>query len=354
MPPFSWSTLIGLVAERKIVPVIGQDLLQVATPLGEMPLYRFIALRVAEALEIDPPAPDTPTPLHAVATMYLEKGGGWQDIYSTVNEVTDGAVSSIEPPAALLDLAAIEPFSLFVTTTFDPLLERALNRVRYGGKDDTRVIAFTPTQTKDLPDRTYDSSTACVFHLFGRSSTSPDYAVTEEDILEFMNLLQSDVKRPQNLFRELAQRDLLIIGNSFSDWVGRFFIRVTRQERVWITETRINSYVADDTVRKDRFFDRSKNVKVYDGTPAQFVAELRRRWSERVERDRKTSAQPAIERVPGSVFISYASEDRPLAKAVADALAAANIDVWFDRTDLEGGDDYARKIAGAIDRCAVF
>ena len=250
MPPFSWSTLIGLVAERKIVPVIGQDLLQVATPLGEMPLYRFIALRVAEALEIDPPAPDTPTPLHAVATMYLEKGGGWQDIYSTVNEVTDGAVSSIEPPAALLDLAAIEPFSLFVTTTFDPLLERALNRVRYGGKDDTRVIAFTPTQTKDLPDRTYDSSTACVFHLFGRSSTSPDYAVTEEDILEFMNLLQSDVKRPQNLFRELAQRDLLIIGNSFSDWVGRFFIRVTRQERVWITETRINSYVADDTVRK--------------------------------------------------------------------------------------------------------
>ena len=59
------------------------------------------------------------------------------------------------------------------------------------------------TRTRDLPDATYDSSVASVFHLFGRYSNSPEYAVTEEDTLEFMHLLQSDVKRPQNLFRDL-------------------------------------------------------------------------------------------------------------------------------------------------------
>jgi hypothetical protein len=358
--PFAWERLVGLIAERKIVPVIGQDLLQVVTPLGEMPLYRFIALRAAERLGLDAPAPDSVNPLHAVATQHLENRGDWLEIYSTVCEVI-GETESFDPPQALADLAAIEPLSLFVTTTFDPLLERALNKVRYGGDDATRVLAFTPGRTKDLPDATYDSTVATVFHLFGRYSTSPDYAVTEEDTLEFMHLLQSDVKRPQNLFRELAQRDLLMLGNSFSDWVGRFFIRLTRQERVWMTGATRSRFVADERVRNDSglltFLRQSPYVKVYtDGSPAQFVAELRRRWDERVARleaaGKSERAQVAIE--PGSVFVSYASDDRPFAKAIADALAAKGIDVWYDRNELASGHDFQRQIENAIDRCAVF
>ena len=286
--PFAWERLVGLIAERKVVPVIGQDLLQVVTPLGEMPLYRFIALRAAERLGLDPPPADAANPLHAIATQHLDNHGDWLDIYSTVAEIV-GETETFDAPPALANLAAIEPLSLFVTTTFDPLLQRALNRIRYGGDDATRVLAFTPGRTKDLPDATYDTTVATVFHLFGRYSISPEYAVTEEDTLEFMHLLQSDVKRPQNLFRELAQRDLLMIGNSFTDWVGRFFIRLTKQERVWMTATR-NRFVADDRVRNDSglltFLRQSPYVKVYtDGSPAEFVSELRRRWS---ERERKT------------------------------------------------------------------
>jgi hypothetical protein len=351
---FAWERLIGLVTERKIVPVIGQDLLQVATPLGEMPLYRFLALRAAERMGLDPPEPDVSNPLHAVATQHLENRGDWLEIYSTICEVMS-ETESLELPPALVDLAAIEPFSLFVTTTFDPLLQRALNRGRYDGKDVTRVFAFTPGRTRDLPDATYDSSVASVFHLFGRYSNSPEYAVTEEDTLEFMHLLQSDVKRPQNLFRELAQRDLLMIGNSFTDWVARFFMRITKQERIWMTATR-SRFVADDGIRNDpallTFFRQSPYVKVYaDGDAAGFVRELRRRWSERAKKE----PEPAAFQVePGTVFVSYAGEDRPFAKAIADALAAERIDVWFDQNQLKSGDDYNPKIADAIDRCAVF
>ena len=355
--PFAWERLIGLIAERKIVPVIGQDLLQVVTPLGEMPLYRFLAIRAAEKLGLDPPPPDTTDPLHAVAAQHLDHRGDWLEIYSTVCEAI-GEADAFEPPRALTDLAAIEPLSLFVTTTFDPFLERALNAVRYGGEDVTRVLAFTPGRTKDLPDTTYDTSVATVFHLFGRYGISPEYAVTEEDTLEFMHLLQSDVKRPQNLFRELAQRDLLMIGNSFDDWVGRFFIRLTKQERVWMTAAR-SRFVADERVRNDpgllTFLRQSPYVKVYaEGSPAEFVAELRRRWDERAAQQRTAGGRAPADIEPGSVFVSYASDDRPFAKAIADALAAEGLDVWFDQQELSSGDDFARKIVSAIDRCAVF
>ncbi|HYK03525.1 MAG TPA: toll/interleukin-1 receptor domain-containing protein [Thermoanaerobaculia bacterium] len=357
--PFAWERLIGLIAERKIVPVIGQDLLQVKTPLGEMALYRFIALRAAERLGLEPPPPDAANPLHTVTTQHLENRGDWQEIYSTVCEVI-GETESFEPPAALADLAAIEPFSLFVTTTVDPLLQRTLDQIRYGGEDSTRVLAFTPGRTRDLPDATYDSTVATVFHLFGRYSVSPDYAVTEEDTLEFMHLLQSDVKRPQNLFRELAQRDLLMLGNSFDDWVGRFFIRLTNQERVWVARSTQSRFVADERVRHDAglltFLRQSPSIKVYpDGNPTDFVAELRRRWEQRASRlAREGKSDPVLEITPGSVFVSYASEDRAFAKAIADALSARGLDVWFDRDELGSGDDFGRKIESAIDRCAVF
>jgi hypothetical protein len=121
-------------------------------------------------------------------------------------------------------------------------------------------------------------------------------------------------------------------------------------------------FVADERVRSDpglmTFLRQSPYVKVYgDGSPAQFVTELRRRWDERVAREqgeRKTSESGPQDILPGTVFVSYASENRPLAKAVADALAKENIDVWFDQQQLASGDAYERKITSAIDRCAVF
>jgi TIR domain/SIR2-like domain len=359
---FAWERLIGLIAEGKVVPIIGQDLLRTETPAGPMPVYRYIATRVAERLGVAPPLDDTPNPLHDVATRYLERGGDWLEIYSTVCEVMP-ALDTLPAPAALVDLAKIIPLSLFVTTTFDSLLERTLNRERYGGERLTRTLTFTPGTTEDLPEGRYDAATATVFHLFGRCSMSPDYAVTEEDTLEFMHLLQSDVKRPQNLFAELSQRDLLLIGNSFSDWVSRFFMRSTKQERIWMTATR-NRFVADDRVRNDaallQFYRPSPYVKVYaDGSPQEFVADLRRRWEERVRllaRDTGEGGQgeSPLEIAPGFVFISYARQDIAFATAVADALRRMAIKVWFDKTDLVPGDDYEEKIKAAIPRSAVF
>ena len=56
----------------------------------------------------------------------------------------------------------------------------------------------------------------------------------------------------------------------------------------------------------------------------------------------------------GAVFLSYASEDAEAAGRIADALRAAGVEVWFDRTELRGGDAWDHKIRQQIQDCALF
>jgi TIR domain len=41
---------------------------------------------------------------------------------------------------------------------------------------------------------------------------------------------------------------------------------------------------------------------------------------------------------PHAVFLSYASQDAEAARRLCEALRAAGIEVWFDRSELRGGD----------------
>ena len=50
-----------------------------------------------------------------------------------------------------------------------------------------------------------------------------------------------------------------------------------------------------------------------------------------------------------NIFLSYASEDRDTAQAVALALRAQGHDMFFDREDLAPDDEYNARIRHAID-----
>ncbi len=55
-----------------------------------------------------------------------------------------------------------------------------------------------------------------------------------------------------------------------------------------------------------------------------------------------------------AVFLSYASQDAEAAKRIADALRSAGVEVWFDQSELVGGDQWDGKIRGQIGSCALF
>ena len=55
-----------------------------------------------------------------------------------------------------------------------------------------------------------------------------------------------------------------------------------------------------------------------------------------------------------AVFFSYASQDAEAAKRICDALRQAGVEVWFDQSELVGGDQWDAKIRGKISSCALF
>jgi len=55
-----------------------------------------------------------------------------------------------------------------------------------------------------------------------------------------------------------------------------------------------------------------------------------------------------------AVFLSYASQDAEAAQRLCDALRAAGVDVWFDRSELRGDDAWDRQIHEWIRDCRLF
>jgi TolB-like protein len=55
-----------------------------------------------------------------------------------------------------------------------------------------------------------------------------------------------------------------------------------------------------------------------------------------------------------AVFLSYASQDAAVARPIADALRSAGIEVWFDQSELRGGDVWDQTIRRHIRECALF
>jgi len=55
-----------------------------------------------------------------------------------------------------------------------------------------------------------------------------------------------------------------------------------------------------------------------------------------------------------AVFLSYASQDAEAAQRLAEALRAAGVEVWFDQSELVGGDAWDAKIRKQIKECVLL
>src|SRR3979490_740237 len=67
------------------------------------------------------------------------------------------------------------------------------------------------------------------------------------------------------------------------------------------------------------------------------------------------SSVPAnSDHAPPTVFLSYASEDRQAARRIGDALPAYGLEIWYDESELGGGDAWDQKIRKQIRDCDYF
>src|SRR6516164_7375885 len=69
---------------------------------------------------------------------------------------------------------------------------------------------------------------------------------------------------------------------------------------------------------------------------------------------REASPSSTVTTSSGAVFLSYASQDSEAAQRICEALRTAGIEVWFDQSELRGGDVWDQKIRRQIRECALF
>jgi hypothetical protein len=360
-----WDRLISQLKEQRVIPVIGPDLLRIpATDGAEAKLYELWGKELAELFNVDLPdeSADIPLLYWISDQLSLRTDIPTGDLESDLSKVV--CQSKWPIPLPLLQLAEIKDFPLYISTTIDHLMEAALKLKRGHSKN----IVFSRTggpNRNDIPADFTPSSIPLLIHLFGASCVDREaFAVTEDDLIEFSWSLIKYSTAPENLYEYLNKRQLLLLGCNFPDWLDRFFIHALSHEhgaQVGIT------FVSEHCPKGLQEFLRRKKARPFiEWSPVAFVQELHQRWLQSELEDAKiqddlqpllTSEQSHPGLKPsklGSVFISYARDDKKIALAIRDQLEAANIDTWMDDSDLEPGEQYEVSIEENIRNASFF
>ena len=350
LPQEVWEELLWNIREGRVVTVIGPELLEVTIAGRHTQLYLYLAERVAECLQI--PAYDLPATgaLAEVSGRWIDARGEMLTLFHTIQEVFR-PVDQIEIPASLRQLAKIQQLNLFITTSFDPFMERALNQERFAGGQGTTVLSHSREMSNDLyPDA--DRQQPVVFHLFGRLSALPNYAVMEDDMTESLRSFGSPDTRPTGLLHELDTRMILYVGASLPDALARSFLRVIHGRRA-AGYSRQQIIIADSKLRDSADFQTyarrsGMRLSIYPDSAITFVDELSQRWSELPP---ATSSPPEIAERPGLILVSSAPADRDEASRLMELLREAKLEAWVDSFDMEIPREQLR---AAIRDCSVY
>lgn len=359
----SWYSLIERVKARAVIPVIGPELLDVtvqssdgASKTGSF--YRLVSEALCTHYGIAPVSGGSRHvwDLHAaVAAVIADKEKSAEKVRRATARIVNSLCQNTIQFPSLSVLAKIDAFDFFVSLTCDDLLGRALA--------PAHLATFSPRAATgsavDIPAP--HPNQRVVFQIFGAASSLTDFAIHEEDALEYLFALQSEGSRRLPIaLSELRKRDLLFIGCNLPDWMGRSLLRLVNDDRLYAKSTQefFSDTAADPSLTA--FFSRfSPNTMSFGAQAGAFADELAKRWSATSQGTTPSSpvrSEPSTSDSAGpTAFISYASENNEAARCLADALRNVGFsDVWLDRKKLIAGDDWSLRIDEAIQACDFF
>ena len=375
-----WERLLRDIRRHEVVPIVGKDLLAIEVAGRSITLERFLAEKLAESCGES--LGDDQDLRHAIA-LYKESKDDPDPQLKYLRFHISKILREQPPPIPrpLLQLAEIDGFTLYVTTYFDSLLHQALVAAKRCRADELQALAFDPKRGSgraeeggrqwDLsPDFKLDrQQTPVVYHLFGMDGPDPDgndredYAVTEEDLLEYVVLAEQPHRQPDKLFEILHSSRLLVLGTSYPDWLARFFLRLATAQRLFAQRNARQLWVDRQCHSSSElaFFlqDYSMDTDLcFSEDPVHFVDLLHQKWqaSKPVVESKpagSVSTPPARETKRGKIFISYASEDRTVMETFAGALEKAGLDIWWDKS-IEAARKWDEVIVQQIEEACVF
>ena len=302
-----WDMLLDYIGQRRVVPVLGPELLTAGSEVGNVPFYHEVSRRLALYFDMPEVADETIDDwlarfLRGNNTIKMARTG----LIKVLKELED------QPQPTLRKLTAFENFRLFLTTTPDNLLTKTLSAS--GMEPEVYFFSTNYKRRSDLPDRKLLGTQRYVYHLYGKAAPCFEYAISEDDRLLFSCEWMDSQVKPRNLLSYLADKYLLILGCGYENWQARFFLFGLKGSGLFSNIWDASSLLADSRTRNDcqldRFLSRCRGNIYYEGGAAEFVDELCNRLGNipTVASDRDGDSYEN-----GSIFISYASEDREIA-----------------------------------------
>lgn len=319
-----WRNLVRAIEANSVIPVVGRELLVVddeGTPTRhDQAVARRLAARLLAPTRDATPGNGAPIELEEVALAYLkDHPGDWPTVCTELEEVMDDYKPPV--PAALQKLAAM-PFRLFLTTTFDDLLVRALegSAVKVYELGAQRSISEAIPLPPQIP-----AGQRAVYHLLGRLGQPGDFPLTEEDTLELIHKLEVKLETRSlevaGLRAHLEGSQLLVLGCGYPDWLLRFFVRTLRLDRYRDKPER-RARVADATAAMQTplalFFGRY-NVPVFAGDLTVFIDTLHEKL--RPKGPAAAAAPAAAPAASTPVILAHGPGEREMAQRIQERLA---------------------------------
>lgn len=338
-----WRRLVRSIQRGNCILLLGPDAAtDPADPAG-LPLGQRLAQTLTERLAAGA-VPD-PTDLPAVAQAFVDTEG--QGRIALELEVEDFCRAYTGRTTPLHDHLAALPFPIYINTAPDTALANAL---RAGGRaPQVEFYDFRRARPFALSDPTPDQP--WVYDLYGSLDQPESLVLTERDLLDYLvNVIKETPRLPPPLITRLRDPDtsLLFVCFGFRRWYLRILLHVLRayapprNPPLALEDSAF--YAHPEGPQAMVFFHRAHHIRFHHVSSLDFAAKLCHRYQ-------ALAARPAVHEPPADapmLFLSYVTEDFPVAEGLAERLRAAGLRTWLDRQRLRGGDRWGLLIPEVI------
>jgi len=281
-----WDILLRRIKEEKCTPFLGAGACSEKIPI------RFIANEWAK--KYDYPMEDSydlAQVAQFLAVTEEDKMFPKDKICDKINELLKEVPPKyFETPDEIHGVLADLPLPVYITTTYDDLMVRALeSRGKKPIQEICRWNACLMQRKQTSSDFNPTPEKPLVFHLHGCYEIPESLVLTEDDYLDFLIAISKDQNLlPSSIREALIGTSLLFLGYRKADWDFRVLYRILAEyigrsmSRKHISVQLVPENVSETHEEKaqkylNRYFE-DLHIQVYWHDCCEFAAELKTRW----------------------------------------------------------------------------
>jgi len=338
---YDWDELLDLIAEKKLTPVLGKEMYTFKDGDKLAPLDNYLSQKILELHKIS----DRNASSLSEAVNYLEneKEIKTMDIIRKLKSIVKDINFELPVLSEFLNITNLNYF--INTAVYNTVLE---NKIYEARKQKTTSFNFSINEELSKCPDLNNLTEPFVFNVFGSLLNTVDPALSEEDLLEYTGSFKEKMSSDPNIVNALKNKSLLFLGCSFPDWMIRFALRLISNEPLHDWGSKRTIIVVNDPSdlrNEQNSFLKNYDVITYEGSTSEFVNELSSQWKKRNPHAGKTK----------SIFLSYTRADMQAVESMKKGIEQiGNVTCWYDKRELEPGDDWREKIVVNIRKADLF